>query len=224
MSKSINDVLDIIRREGVEIGEDAAASAKKEFETMLFVESDQVIGDGQISVREESFKKMQSDISVFKNKARKLEGELNDANDALNTGESTVRKQLERFQEDNKRMTPIVEQYIKEKRDTWNEWRDKIPDNLKSFYLFGDDKTELTDEQVLGNAAKLAEHIKIGVLVEGDPAEEKKPPDSNPHRSPTGKKPEGARPDWDEKTPYQKMEKGYGEVRRDGKDSEKPAE
>ena len=212
MPKKIMDVLDALRREGVEIGDDAAASAKKTFGEMVIVESDKIVGEGQIAVKEESFENLRSDITTVKNENRKLTRELTEANEALNAGESTVKKQMERYKTENEQLRPIVEKFTASVKSRWDAWREKIPDELKPYYAFQvKDGDELTNDQIIANVSKIDEHVAIGALKAESP-DQKGLPGGLPRKSPTGQPVEGAVPDWAGKSPYARMESGYGEV------------
>ncbi|MBU8914008.1 MAG: hypothetical protein KOO61_08305, partial [Spirochaetales bacterium] len=67
----LKDVLDLLKKQGVEIGAEAAAAVMEKFDGQLLVPADKLIGEGQIAVSETAWKDRGEDLTKFKNRAKK---------------------------------------------------------------------------------------------------------------------------------------------------------
>ena len=86
MPKKIDDVIGLLKKEGVEIGDEAAAAAQKEFSGQVLASPDRLVGEDQISVSEKAFEELKADMHNYKNKLKK--SELNELKHARSNSSS----------------------------------------------------------------------------------------------------------------------------------------
>jgi len=212
----ISKVLASLKKQGVEISAEAEAAAKKEFDGQLLVPSDKVLTDGQIAISKEFNDSKTDDLKALKEKARKLETERDELKQVLESGTDTNKKKLEKLLTENERLKDLASAHLSEKKETWKQAAEKIPETMKRFFKFpAKEGEELTDEEVLANVGKLQEYTDIGAIkLDGSPA----PSPSAPRSGPGG----GERPldtaAWQKLPPTEKIAYGYEEDAKKGVD------
>jgi len=212
----VSKVLASLKKQGVEISAEAEAAAKKEFDGQVLVTSDKVLADGMIAIAKEFNDSKTDDLRSLKEKARKLEAERDELKQVLESGTDTSKKKLEKLLAENERLKGLASAHLSEKKETWKQAAEKIPDTMKRFFKFpAKEGDELTDEEVLANVGKLREYADIGAIkLDGSPA----PPPSAPRSGPGGgdKLPDTAA--WQKLTPTEKIAFGYGKDAKKGDD------
>lgn len=181
-SLNVETVLDLLRTSGATIESDAADAAKDKFGELVLVDPGEMPGEGDTTIREGSLRELKSDLMKWKKAARAHEGRIRELEEALESGESTVVKERDRFKNENEKLRPIVEEFKDETRKQWEAIKDKIPEKLQPFYKFPAEGEDLGDEAIIANVKKLAEHLAIGAIGaseegggEGKPTEFRKP-------------------------------------------------
>ena len=182
MAKKFKEVLDFLKKQGVEISSDAADAVKKEFGEQMLASENEIVKEGYVVVPQKVYDEKTDDLSKWKERARKAEDRSNDLKAALDAGDSENAKLAEKWKTEFEKMNPLAQKYIEALKSGWTEVAETIPDDLKEFYVFPKEGEELSQADLEKNVLKVAEHRKLGVFeIEEGSGEGKKIP-------PTGKK------------------------------------
>lgn len=214
--KTIKEVLDLLKKKGVEIDAVAAEAARDTYGGLVFTDPENLPKEGQIIVAESDHKELKSDMMKWKKNARTHEERVKELEESIESGQNLLKKERDQLREENKGLRPVVEAYKEEKRKEWEENREKIPEKLHPFYAFPAEDEKLSDDQILANVKKLAEHRSIGVLEVEEPGEEEKTPEGFRKPSGGGGSKRG-KDEWRGLPREGKMAAGYDKVdRREG--------
>ena len=165
----LKEVLDLLKKQGVEISAEAAAAVHEKFDGQLLVPADQLVGEGQIAVSEKAWNERGEDLSTWKNRAKKAEQERDELQEAADAGDSHNKTLADKYKTELDRLKPLVERYTKGLKKSWEEASEKIPENLHKYYTFAEEGKELTDEQLAANVEKLTEHLDLNAFeLEGE--------------------------------------------------------
>ena len=210
MAENVKSVLEYLRAEGVEISTEAAVAAEKTYGGQVLATSDKVLSDGQIAVDREFNAAKSNDLSAWKEKARKLETQLREAEDALTRGDKVSTAKLDAAVKENEGLKAIATRYMAEQRKVWSEVEKlktdgKMPDNIAAFYTFPGEGEQIDDDAMLHNVEKYREHQALGVFGDKPPAV---PPGGPPRGAPAGPLPPNADGVWRDKSAHAKMEHG----------------
>ena len=201
------EVLDLLKKQGVDIGAEAAAAVHEKFDGQLLVPADKLIGEGQIAVSETAWKDRGEDLTKWKNRAKKAEDNYSELKEATDAGDSVNKKLADERKVELDRLKPLVEKFTKGIKKRWEEAAEKIPENLHKYYTFAEEGKELTDEQVSANVEKLTEHLDLKAFeLEGGNNQQR----STARTSTTGKTSNRGAEDTDDKSTDQKILDGYG--------------
>lgn len=156
-SKDVKTIFAVLKRAGVEI-EDKAKLESELGELQL--EAEGSIPDGMKLITQENFGEIMGDLV----KLRRKKNELKDQIEELETSGAGSSGENETLKDENAKLSKLVESYLKPQREKWAELVKSIPENLVKYYKApgkGEDgePIKLTDEEILANLSKHAEHV-----------------------------------------------------------------
>jgi hypothetical protein len=212
MATTVKEVLDLLRKQGVEIKAETEATVKNQFDGQVLAPSDKVLKDGEMAERIEFVDAKTRDVLTFKEKARKAEKERDELASILE-GEGDAKTKIEKIVAENKRLKSLADAHLSEKKQLWKDMAENIPEPMKKFFKFAEADKELTDEETLQNVSKLREYTDIGAIkVDGGaPA-----PDVS-RSAPGGGKDRIDTKAWEKLPPAEKIKFGYREEAKKGK-------
>lgn len=164
---TIIEVLDLLRKQGVEIKAETEATVKTKFEGMLLAPKDKVLSDGEIAISAEFNESKSRDILTAKDELRKIKRERDELKalvEGVSEGEGDARTKLEKITAENKRLKNLAEAHLSEKKQLWKTMADKIPESMREFFKKPDEGKDLNDDEILANVAKLEEYQRIGAF------------------------------------------------------------
>lgn len=202
-------ILKALEEAGLKLEAGQRTAVADELKDIPLVESTSALKDGQVAVDESFYNSQRADLKKWKEKARTLEGELEEIKDATQSGESVLKRTVALQKQRIEELEPRYQALIKAQRDRWTREGEKIPEKLRAKFKYGDPKAkdgngDLSDEELLANLARLDEYTELGLMGEAP----KETPSLTPGRTGPGAPPAG-KEDWDKKSPKDRIAMGY---------------
>jgi ElaB/YqjD/DUF883 family membrane-anchored ribosome-binding protein len=213
MAKKTKDlVLSMLRKllKGKVEGDDLE-KVEEALEDIEFPDPGSALGEDEVAIPRTELRGLKDDLKGLRAKKNELQDQVQDLEDAQESGEKLSAKKAKNLQLELDTLRPTMDKLLKRERTRWDAAKDKLEDKVKGKFAIPEKPEDLTDDQLLENTARLDEYVELGLvdLAVVPAPEDKTLPPTTPRigAGPAGKKPTAA--ELDAMTPRQKIEAGY---------------
>ena len=219
MPRKVTDVIALLKKQGVEVSDDAAGAARDEFGELEFVtvkrlEDGAVEFEGKTLVPEGQFKERGADIIKWKETARAADADNKRLKEAMDAGDSENKRLADKWKKAYETQQPLVEAMLTERKGEWNDVVKAIPENVAKYLKMPKEGEELSDVDIVSNLAELKKLQELGAWKpeEQTNIDDKTNQDGQQHqKQPYANRAGGGggKLDMSDMTPGQKLQAGY---------------